>query len=55
MLKKFDPRYEPPSRNYISRTSVPGMYAVTVKKFKEKLMVLLTLPRQLTCGQAQLD
>ena len=37
MLKKFDSRYEPPSRNYISRTSVPLLYAATVQKVKEKL------------------
>ena len=35
MLQKFDPRYEPPSRNYISRTSLPELYAV--EKVKKKL------------------
>lgn len=37
MLKTFDPRYELPSRSYISRTSVPAMYAATVKKVKDEL------------------
>ena len=37
MLQKFDPRYEPPSRNYISRTSLPELYAATVEKVKKKL------------------
>ncbi len=37
MLKEFDSRYQLPSRNYISRVSVPGLYMETVQRVKEKL------------------
>ena len=33
MLYKFDPRYELPSRNYISRVDVADLYAVITKTF----------------------
>ena len=37
MLYKFDPRYEPPSRNYISRIAVPDLYATTKEQVMKKL------------------
>ena len=37
MLRKFDPRYESHSHNYISRTSVLALHTVTTGKVKKQL------------------